>query len=57
MAAFLFALMLGTMLLGIPIVLSIAFVGYVGIAAVVASMVFAGINSSKRPSPPPWFPA
>ena len=34
MTAFLFALMLGTMLLGIPILLSIALVGYVGIAAV-----------------------
>ena len=34
MTAFLFALMLGTMLLGIPILLSIALGGYVGIAAV-----------------------
>ena len=34
MTAFLFALMLGAMLLGIPILLSIALVGYVGIAAV-----------------------
>ena len=33
MTAFLFALMLGAMLLGIPILLSIALVGYVGIAA------------------------
>jgi tripartite ATP-independent transporter DctM subunit len=31
---FLFALMLGTMLAGVPILLSIAFVGYVGVAAV-----------------------
>ena len=31
---FLFALMLGTMLIGVPILLSIALVGYVGIAAV-----------------------
>ena len=31
---FLFALMLGTMLIGIPILLSIALVGYVGVAAV-----------------------
>lgn len=31
---FLFALMLGTMLIGIPILLSIALVGYIGIAAV-----------------------
>ncbi|MBA3480029.1 MAG: TRAP transporter large permease subunit, partial [Lautropia sp.] len=31
---FLFALMLGTMLLGVPILLSIALVGYVGVAAV-----------------------
>jgi len=31
---FLFALMLGTMIAGVPILLSIAFVGYVGVAAV-----------------------
>jgi tripartite ATP-independent transporter DctM subunit len=31
---FLFALMLGTMLIGVPIILSIALVGYVGVAAV-----------------------
>ena len=31
---FLFALMLGTMLIGVPILLSIALVGYVGVAAV-----------------------
>ncbi len=31
---FLFALMLGTMLMGVPILLSIALVGYVGVAAV-----------------------
>ena len=30
---FLFALMLGTMLVGVPILLSIALVGYVGVAA------------------------
>jgi tripartite ATP-independent transporter DctM subunit len=34
MTAFVFALMLGTMLLGIPILLAIALAGYVGIAAV-----------------------
>jgi tripartite ATP-independent transporter DctM subunit len=34
MIFFLFALMLGTMLLGVPILLSIALVGYVGVAAV-----------------------
>jgi hypothetical protein len=31
---FLFILMLGTMLIGVPILLAIAFVGYVGVAAV-----------------------
>ena len=34
MTWFLFALMLGTMLIGVPILLSIALVGYVGVAAV-----------------------
>jgi tripartite ATP-independent transporter DctM subunit len=34
MTAFLFALMLGTMLVGVPILLAIALVGYVGVAAV-----------------------
>ncbi|HEY6133802.1 MAG TPA: TRAP transporter large permease [Rubrivivax sp.] len=34
MTWFIFALMLGTMLLGVPILLSIALVGYVGVAAV-----------------------
>lgn len=34
MIGFLFALMLGTMLIGVPILLAIALVGYVGVAAV-----------------------
>jgi tripartite ATP-independent transporter DctM subunit len=34
MTWFIFALMLGTMLLGVPILLSIALVGYIGVAAV-----------------------
>ena len=34
MTWFLFALMLGTMLVGVPILLAIALVGYVGVAAV-----------------------